>query len=324
MFYLELSHYEFIRVSGEDRHKFLQGQVSCDLSQLGAQRSLRGALCNLKGRVIADFRLLEHGNDIWLQTEQGMAEVINKVLQKYAVFSKVTLQMEDSAVRCFGLIAGGSAQSDAPRLPAALAELLPALPEDSAAVAGNANTLLMRPHATQNRFEIWVVDDKDAATVEAQLSTLPQATIDQWRSSELLVGEIHVQGAMSEEYTPQLLNYDISGVINFKKGCYTGQEVVARMFYRAQAKKRLFLFQSDSILDKTVVRLTVEGNDYPVLQSAQNTTDEAVLPLLFAIVDIDVAEKMAERATAVTLYSEKDEKLEAQLSLLALPYSSAA
>jgi folate-binding protein YgfZ len=61
-----------------------------------------------------------------------------------------------------------------------------------------------------------------------------------WRLADIRSGIAHIRPGQQELYTPQLLNYDVSGVIDFKKGCYTGQEVVARMYYRAEAKKRLY------------------------------------------------------------------------------------
>ena len=84
-----LESYEFIRIRGADRISFLQGQLSCNTELLSAERSLVGALCNLKGRVIADFRLLEIREDIILQCAAGMADKIYATLSKYAVFSKV-------------------------------------------------------------------------------------------------------------------------------------------------------------------------------------------------------------------------------------------
>ena len=91
-----LQNYEFIRISGVDRISFLQGQLSCNTELLCAERSLTGALCNLKGRVIADFRLVEHNEDIIMQCAAGMAVKIHATLSKYAVFSKVELSQLQS------------------------------------------------------------------------------------------------------------------------------------------------------------------------------------------------------------------------------------
>jgi folate-binding protein YgfZ len=79
-------------------------------------------------------------------------------------------------------------------------------------------------------------------------TTIEVATTTEWTRLEILSGMVHVTPALSEEYTPAELNYDISGVVNFKKGCYTGQEIVARMFYRSTPKKRLYPLHAETML----------------------------------------------------------------------------
>jgi folate-binding protein YgfZ len=78
--------------------------------------------------------------------------------------------------------------------------------------------------------------------------TIAVATQDEWTRIEILSGVIHITPALSEDYTPAQLNYDISGVVDFKKGCYTGQEIVARVFYRSTPKKRLYPLSADAQL----------------------------------------------------------------------------
>jgi folate-binding protein YgfZ len=288
MFFLELSHYEFVRVSGEDRHKFLQGQVSCDMGKLTPGNSLRGALCNLKGRVIADFRALERGEDIWLQTQAGMAAKIVAVLQKYAVFSKVKLDVVSGEIRCFGLLS----ESSPIAFPAELSALLPTLPSSfpgsKGEVVSNDRLGIILPGVELNRIEIW--DFAGSQPLHDALQQFEQLSTDDWLATEMRAGEIHVSEQMSEEFTPQLLNYDISGVINFKKGCYTGQEVVARMFYRAQAKKRLYLFASPEPIPANVSAIESADTSFPVLQVSNSRKAGSSESLLFAVVDSEVAE----------------------------------
>ena len=84
---------DFVSITGADATKFLQGQVTCDLQQLSPGNSVRGALCNLKGRVIADFRLVRLVDDqILLQTSSGNGQKVVETLQRYAVFSDVELK----------------------------------------------------------------------------------------------------------------------------------------------------------------------------------------------------------------------------------------
>jgi len=75
---------------------------------------------------------------------------------------------------------------------------------------------------------------------------LPELPAQAWQLAEIRDGIVHINPEQSEIYTPQLLNYDTNGIIDFKKGCYTGQEVVARMHYRAEAKRRLYHLKADN------------------------------------------------------------------------------
>ena len=301
---VDLSHYEFVRVSGPDRHKFLQGQVSCDITQLTPELSLRGALCNLKGRVIADFRAVEYGEHIILQTQQGMASVIEAVLRKYAVFSKVELQVLKGEAVCTGILA----DDNETRLQA----LFSSLPQAPHQVVAEAGLILIKPSGDANCFELWSLSGANSAM--ASLNATDKSGLAKWHALEMRAGEAHVTPELSEEYTPQLLNYDVSGVINFRKGCYTGQEVVARMFYRVEAKKRLYLYSSDSPIDPALAFVTAGERQYPVLQIANADDGVRQAYLLFAVVDVEVAESGEEmKAGTGTI-----------LSLVPLHYSTGA
>lgn len=299
MQFVDLTHYEFIRVSGEDRHKFLQGQVSCDISTLSEQQSLRGALCNLKGRVIGDFRAIEYGEDIYLQTETGMAGTITDVLKKYAVFSKVQLEIVTDAITCIGLLGEDCADE--------LAGMLASVPDTSGGVSMNSNLAIVRCSGDQPGFEAWCF--KGSEKEQARLQALSQASLNDWYAQQMRAGELHVTRELTEEYTPQLLNYDISGVINFKKGCYTGQEVVARMFYRGQAKKRLFLFSCSEQIGATSKTLCADEREFPILQVNNGS---AAGNLLFSVVDIEVTDSGKQLALS--------NQPKAEITLLPLSY----
>ena len=86
---IEIRNCEFVTITGPDTKAFLQGQVTCDIEKLSKNRALAGAICNLKGRVIADFLLVLDGEDCVLRTQSGMAGIIKNTLAKYAIFSKV-------------------------------------------------------------------------------------------------------------------------------------------------------------------------------------------------------------------------------------------
>ncbi len=251
-----LESYEFIRISGADRISFLQGQLSCNTKLLSAERSLVGALCNLKGRVIADFRLLEIREDIILQCAAGMADKIYATLSKYAVFSKVELELlsskSTSTPVAFGIL------SDS--VDAALSTLQLKLPGSYGEVSQSPDCSVIRLPGPAKRVEIWFhhLAAKSAFLNSSDLSI--SCELQAWHRAEIETGIIHVTPQLSEEYTPQLLNYDISGLIDFKKGCYTGQEIVARMFYRGTAKKRLYLACSNYPISESS-RVVADSSD---------------------------------------------------------------
>ena len=279
-----LQNYEFIRISGADRISFLQGQLSCNTDLLCAGRSLTGALCNLKGRVIADFRLVEHNEDIIMQCAAGMAEKIHATLSKYAVFSKVELSQlqskDNSAPVALGIIGRGMVE--------ALSILGLDLPESSDGVSSSATSKVVRVSGLTERIEIWMHTKAAAEQLLASLEEDKSDDLEPWLKADIEAGIVHVTPNLSEEFTPQLLNYDLSGLIDFKKGCYTGQEIVARMFYRGTAKRRLQLASSSHSISessKVVVRASEDSGEDILAFSNTGGIDHlllAVLPLSVA------------------------------------------
>lgn len=250
---IELDHYQFVRVSGADALQFLQGQLSCNLDDLSEDRSLRGTICSLKGRVVADFRVVLDAEDCLLQTADGSAQAIVTTLTKYAVFSKVELTIEPNHLPPWGLLGEDSA-----KLLLATFGTCPAADDE---VIDSGGVKIIRIAGVQERYELWFTGEADTveevtgadtqgrehpAAATRLLESNSTASLWDWARQDLLAGIVHVAPAQSEFYTPQLLNYDISGMIDFNKGCYTGQEVVARMHYRGKVKKRLYLLASDT------------------------------------------------------------------------------
>lgn len=285
-----LKDYEFIRISGADSVSFLQGQLSCNTELLSEKHSLTGALCNLKGRVIADFRLVRTGEDIILQCAAGMASKILATLSKYAVFSKVELSQlkskSKSAPVALGVIGEGVEE--------ALLLLGLDLPENTDGVTSSATTTVVRVAGLCERVEIWMHTE---AAAEQLLTTQKDESSDDlepWLRADIEAGIVHVTPMLSEEFTPQLLNYDISGLIDFKKGCYTGQEIVARMFYRSTAKRRLQLATcSHPISDSSqVVASAGEGLEEDILAFSNTGATESLLLAVLPLQAADSRERL--------------------------------
>ena len=262
----ELRQYEYVLIAGPDSIPFLQGQATCDMTQLTDEQCLAGALCNLKGRVIGDFLCVRSAEGCLLQISEGNGQKIAETLSKYAVFSKVEVAIHSGPWRTFGIIT-----NECP----VLHELLPAPPTLSYQTTTSNSATMIKLAGTPNRFQLWVWDAEYADLVAESLKVLTgQQTLADYRQydyAETLAGRAHVSAQHSEAFTPQLLNYDLSGVVNFQKGCYTGQEVVARMHYRAEAKKRLYLLLADSPSDALN-----DGADIALVQQDQQIKAQIV------------------------------------------------
>jgi folate-binding protein YgfZ len=245
---LPLSHIDFVQITGPESKKFLQGQVSCNMDLLSPEKSLSGALCNLKGRVIADFRAIQAGDAIWLQTEIGMGQHLIDVLAKYIVFSKAEISLVSLAGKVIGLFSENGDESFAGLLDDLSLESLP--DQDNAAVC-REDCIVIKLPAAQSRYQVISLSENTEALLAKILMQAESATEAEWDMLDIEMGIVHIHQQDSEQFTPQLLNYDVSGVIDFKKGCYTGQEIVARMFYRTTAKKRLYLLSSSTRVSAT-------------------------------------------------------------------------
>ena len=303
---IDLNTFEFIRASGPDMIQFLQGQITCDVYTLTESKSLSGAICNLKGRVVTDFQIALHQNDCVLRTTGGTAEATLATLSKYAVFSKVELKIDTVIIRAFGFIGDDAANF--------LNSRFGSLPAEIGNCIGVPGGLLLRIASQTPRFELWCNDADLIADIEKNYEA--DSNLDKWNREDLKAGIMHVDSEAVEEYTPQLLNFDISGVIDFNKGCYTGQEVVARMFYRSKPKKRLYLLASEHPVDASDKLLQIgDENTAPaeVMAVSNRPADSTESSLVLAILNISAVENQENFAFA--------NKLETFLKIQSLPYS---
>lgn len=228
--------FNMIRVSGPDSTRFLQGQLSCNVTSVTAGQTARGALCNLKGRVISDLRVLADGDHLYLQTSADMSNLVLSTLARYKVFFKTELAEVSQQYELLTLASHKPAE-----LTAIINTKFPAERDLSINLPGVFITRQTDAPDGCARHEIILNRELESARqLRALLFENCQSMPPHyWRIADINSGIAHIRPGMQERFTPQVLNYDISGVVDFKKGCYTGQEVVARMYYRADAKKRL-------------------------------------------------------------------------------------
>ncbi|MFF7706863.1 YgfZ/GcvT domain-containing protein [Pseudomonas sp. NPDC007930] len=227
-FYCPLSHEGVLAVRGSDARKFLQGQLTCNLNYLDDTHASLGARCTPKGRMQSSFGIVLHADGCLLAMASELLQPQLADLKKYAVFSKATLSDDSAQWQRFGLHGGD----------AALAALGLALPAEAHAVARAGDCLAIR--VSPGRAELWVPAAAAAATEQVLGQHLEAAALGAWLLGQIRAGVGQVFEQTRELFIPQMINLQAVGGVSFKKGCYTGQEIVARMQYLGKLKRRQY------------------------------------------------------------------------------------
>jgi tRNA-modifying protein YgfZ len=215
-----------LRVSGTDAVSFLQGQLSNDVTLLGAQRSLLAGYHNPQGRVIALLRLLQlSAGDVIAVLPRELIGAVAQRLAKFILRAKVKLADESAQWTITAVLNAPAPEQE--------------LPADLGGAARAGESIAVRVAQQPAR---WLLASP-AARAPALAGCSP-ATADDWLRLAIAAGEPQVYAATSEEFVAQMLNLDVVGAIAFDKGCYTGQEVIARAHYRGRVKRRLQRFRT--------------------------------------------------------------------------------
>lgn len=222
-----------IQVRGEESEKFLQGQLTCDMKAVMAGHTRLAMHLSLKGRGMTSLRVMPAHGGVDLITPREQAQDCLAALQKYALFSKATLSLDGNRVALLFT----STQNH--RLQAE--EQLNAYHIPVPAQPGEA---LFAEHTGICRLEnsqryLLLLDHAHAQKMLEQVSVSDIGAAQHWRLSDILAGEGHIQAASRDLWLPQVLNYDVLDGVNFKKGCYLGQEIVARMHFKGKLKQRM-------------------------------------------------------------------------------------
>jgi hypothetical protein len=229
----DLSHFGLIRVEGEDAMQFLQGQFTNDMREVTEQHSNLSAWCSPKGRMLTNFRVMRRGSAYLLQIPLAQLEPMIKRLPMYILRSKVTIADVSDEWARFGLT-GDCAE----------ALLQPAF-EDLPAAANDAlvrgNSLLIRMPGPTPRFELLGPAAELMPIWEACEARATPMDSNFWALQEIRAGIPTVYPETREAFVPQMANMQLIDGVSFTKGCYTGQEVVARMQYLGKLKRRMYL-----------------------------------------------------------------------------------
>lgn len=208
--------YAVLEIKGDDTVKFLQGQCSADVQAMAEGESLPGAICTVKGRVITSFVATRTSQSILLLMPRELVPSTAEYLKKYAAFYKVELNQW-----LHPCVIANTHKSNLSK------ELYTACDFRFGDTVFHAGLL----NQTQSEHLEELLQSADIRLMYEDL----------WLDSLLQSGWLLLNSRLSEEYLPHQLNLDLLGAVNFKKGCYTGQEIIARMEYRGKTKKRLMV-----------------------------------------------------------------------------------
>ncbi|OIQ81375.1 tRNA-modifying protein YgfZ [mine drainage metagenome] len=229
----DLSHFGLLQVDGPDAVTFLQGQVTNDVKLLDGSNSQYAGYCTPKGRLLAIFLAFRHRDLLHLQLNGALTESVLKRLKMYVLRSKVGItEVSDSIIR-IGL-AGAEAEP-------VLGRVLGAPPQHARQLVQLENASILRLPGAAPRFEIFVAAENAAALWTALQTGCTAVGTECWDWLEIQAGIPEITPATLETFVPQMVNLDRLDGINFKKGCYTGQEIVARTHYLGKVKRRTYL-----------------------------------------------------------------------------------
>jgi folate-binding protein YgfZ len=222
--------WSLLRAAGPDAGAFLQGQLSNDIDMLDQSHAQLSTYCTAQGRMLASLVLWREEPGYVMQLPAEIAEAVRTRLQKHILRANVTLSDATAQMRAFGL--GGPSAS------AALEGLVDRPPAAPWAIAHGAQVKVILLH---EQLFVVVVSSRHWREAWDHLSRLARpAGTDAWGWRLIAAGIPVITAATQEQFVPQMANFEQLGAISFTKGCYPGQEIVARAQYRGEVKRRLF------------------------------------------------------------------------------------
>jgi len=252
-----------IRASGPDAASFLQGQFTNDVLKLPPGRAMLAGFCSAKGRLQATFIVWREGpEDLLLVCASDLLVPTLKRLSMFVLRAKCKLSDASEQLRLHGVV------GDAARVLVAEREVW-------SCIAAESGTTSIRLPDFEGMARALVVT---VPGVVSELNAAPVLSPEDWRWLDVRSGIVTIEAATVDRFVPQMVNFELVGGVDFQKGCYPGQEVVARSQYRGTTKRRTFLFDTP--------QLAVPGTDVfaagaaseavgTVANAAHNTTGVA-------------------------------------------------
>lgn len=293
-FFCDLSELAILHVEGKDAVEFLHAQFSSDVAALQINQSQLSAWCNIKGRVIVSFILCREQSGFYLLLHADMRDYFLKRLQMFVLRSEVNIiDKSDELVRM-----------------AIHSKEIPDLATESTA----DDVCLYPGFFPDSDMKVLICSPGQASVFWTTLhEQLPFALFHHWQRENIKNGIPWIQTDNTEEFLPQSLNFDLLGALSFDKGCYPGQEIIARMHFRGKLKQRCFIIEADT------------GELVPVKTKLFHSDTEQHVGLVVNSYQVSTAQQFL--LVTLDLEYTQDDKLrlqdmpDASLSLRELPYS---
>ncbi|OGT90788.1 MAG: hypothetical protein A2514_04205 [Gammaproteobacteria bacterium RIFOXYD12_FULL_61_37] len=228
----DLSHLSLIRVEGEDSRTFMQGQFTNDARDISPEHSQLSAHCSPKGRMLALFRIVERDGAFLLQLPAEVLPGVLKRLPFYVIRSKVKISDASAGLARIGL-AGDCAEG-------LIERAIGACPAETDEVIHRDGVTCIRLGGNTPRFELLLPCDRAPALWDRLAQSARPAATEYWKLLAIRSGEPVVYPETAEDFIPQMANMQRVNGLSFTKGCYTGQEVVARIQYLGKLKRRMY------------------------------------------------------------------------------------
>ncbi len=266
----DLSTLGIIRASGEEAQNFLHGQFTNDLNKVSSSISQISSYCNPKGRMLSIFRIYKRDDDYFLILPRDVLEPTFKKLTMFKLMSKVDLSDDSDQFVIFG-VAGPDTKST-------LTSLNITIPKQVNHCVQDTEVIIIRLPSENTRV-LFITNAKYAISFWKQLTEkLSIATSHLWDLHDIYSGIPQITANTCEAFIPQMTNFELIDGVNFSKGCYPGQEVVARTHYLGKPNRRMYRVSvaDDNVPEPGTNIFSPEDENQPVgkIVTAQKTSND--------------------------------------------------
>ena len=278
--YCWLEHYQAVCATGSDVFAFLNRQLTCDVELVTPELAGFGAWCTPKGRVLALMHLVQRSDALYLLMPAELLETTLQRMRMFVMRDKVVFEPE-TPVKILGLI-GTHAQVCLENL---IQQPLPANPYQT--IHANGLSVICWPDSHGRRWVVLGSEDAIEPLLNSGPEPLEQCTFNDWQLHDIRAALPNVVRENQDQFTPQMINLERIGGVSFTKGCYPGQEIVARTQHLGRIKRRMFVGRVDAAAELLEVGSSLVGENGnklgSIVSSARNHKGGieflAVLPL---------------------------------------------